>query len=58
MTAEMLGRLTGIIIMVFVITYTVRRLWKFAQTPTSNYCGKCGKPSKVSPCAVCAGGQS
>jgi hypothetical protein len=56
MTAEMLGRLTGIIIMVFVITYTVRRLWKFAQTPTSNYCGKCGKPSKVSPCAVCAGG--
>ena len=55
MTAEMLGRLTGIIIMVFVIGYIVRRLLKFAQTPTANYCGKCGKPSKVSLCAVCGG---
>ena len=56
MTAYTLGQLTGIIIKALVVWYIIRRLVKFAQKPTANYCGECGKASKVSPCAVCAGG--
>jgi len=56
MNAHMLGELTGLVITVFVIWYVGRRLWKFAKTPTVNYCRECGQKAKASPCAVCVGG--